>query len=229
MVAGDEDVDSRTLQNIPVFDQGNVETWVKDLRIALMARHRNHLGLGARPVVNWQGTGTPAQRAKFDKEEEIWLERKDTCVCAIYAAVKEDPVAREVVDQYLTEKEIAAAVNADQGETLASEIIGRLTTRFRGDVQDEINVWNSKFTSYVISPTETSSAGIDRLNGIIQKLRQHGQEPTDASKLSKLKEALEIPSLEQLWMTIAMLENPSYEAITSTCKRYDKAISQKKF
>jgi hypothetical protein len=114
MVAGDEDVDSRTLQNIPVFDQGNVETWVKDLRIALMARHRNHLGLGARPVVNWQGAGTPAQRAKFDKEEEIWLERKDTCVCAIYAAVKEDPVAREVVDQYLTEKDIAAADNADR-------------------------------------------------------------------------------------------------------------------
>ena len=226
MVAGEEDVDSRTLSNIPVFDQGNVEQWVKDLRIALMARHRNHLGLGARPVVNWQGIGTAAQRAKFEKEEETWLERKDTCVCAIYAAVKEDPVAREVVDQYLTEKDIAAADNADQGETLASEIIERLTTRFRGDVQDEINVWNSKFTYYVISPTETSSAGIDRLNGIIQKLRQHGQEPTDASKLSKLKEALEIPSLEKLWMTIAMLENPSYEAITSTCKRYDKAMEK---
>ena len=94
MVAGEgEDLDSRNLQNIPLFDQGNVEEWVKALNIALMARRRNHLGLGARPERPWAAhlAGTTAQRVKFESDEERWLERKDTCVCAIYAAVKDAP------------------------------------------------------------------------------------------------------------------------------------------
>jgi hypothetical protein len=46
-------VDSRNLQNIVVFEKGNVEEWKKALKIALKASRRNHLGLGARPVRPW--------------------------------------------------------------------------------------------------------------------------------------------------------------------------------
>ena len=47
--------------------------------------------------------------------------------------------------------------------------------------------------------------GIDRLNGIVQKLTQHDQPPTDAAKLSKLKTALEkVSSLNQMWLTVSL-------------------------
>jgi hypothetical protein len=39
---------------------------------------------------------------------------------------------------------------------------------------------------------------------------------------------LEIPQLATLWVTIAMIENPSYDLITRTCKRYDKAMDKTK-
>ena len=68
--------------------------------------------------------------------------------------------------------------------------------------------------------------GIDRLNGIIQKLIQRGNPPTDEAKLAKLKEALEIHSLNQLWLTISLRNNPTYAEIVATCKRYDKAMEQ---
>ena len=48
-----------------------------------------------------------------------------------------------------------------------------------------------------------------------------GQPPTDASKLAKLKEALEMPSLNQLGLTISLKADP-------TCKRYDKAMEQQR-
>ena len=229
MVAGDQDYDTKNLQNVPAFDQGNVEEWIKALEIALMAKRRNHLGLGDRPVRPWEDhqLGTAAQRSKFEHDEEKWLERKDTCVCAIYSSVKDDAVAREVVDQYMNEKRMLPANDVTK-EVLASELILRLTTRFRGEIQDEISTWNTRFTSFTIKAEETSSAGIDRLNGIFQKLRQLGEPPTESSKLSKLKEALEIPSLSQLWLTISLGENLSYVEITRICKRYDKAMEKDK-
>ena len=59
-------------------------------------------------------------------------------------------------------------------------------------------------------------------------MTKHGQAPTNAAKLAKLKEALEIPSLNQLWLNISLKDNPSYADIVSTCKRYDKAMEQQR-
>ena len=59
---------------------------------------------------------------------------------------------------------------------------------------DELGDLNKKFSHFVIQPDEKVCTGINRLNGIIQKLTQLGQPPTNASKLAKLKKALEIPS-----------------------------------
>jgi hypothetical protein len=217
----------KDLQGIPKFDQGNVEAWIKALRLALMAKRRNHLGLDPRPVRPWLAhqVGTVEQRRKFDSDQEKWLERKDTCICAINYAVAEDNVAVEVVDQYMTEKEMLADDDAEK-ETLASELVAKLKTRFQGEANDEISDWNSKFTSFAILPGEASSAGITRLNGVIQKLRKLGQPQTDAAKLTKLKEVLQIDSLDRLWVSIALLKDPTYDDITQICKRYDKAVGK---
>ena len=68
--------------------------------------------------------------------------------------------------------------------------------------------------------------GIDSLNGIVQILTQHNQPPpTDKAKLSKLKTALEkVPSLNQLWLTVSLSANMTYDEVVATSKRYDKAM-----
>ena len=155
------------------------------------------------------------------------MERKDTCVSSIYEAVQKVPEALEVVEQYILEKEIlpGKAVNK---EVLVKELLDKLVVRFRGEIQHEIGDLNKKFTHFIIQPDEKVSTGIDRLNEIIQKMTQHGQAPTDAAKLAKLKEALEIPSLNQLWLTTLLKDSPSYAERVSTCKRYDKAMKQQR-
>ena len=55
--------------------------------------------------------------------------------------------------------------------------------------------------------------GIDRLNGIVQKLTQHGLAPTPEARLAKLNQAPQIPSLEQLWLTISLREDPTYDVV----------------
>ena len=57
-------------------------------------------------------------------------------------------------------------------------------------------------------------------------MTQHGQPPTAEARLAKLKEALEISSLNQLWLTIFLRANPTYDEIVGTCKRYDKAVER---
>ena len=54
------------------------------------------------------------------------------------------------------------------------------------------------------------------------------QNSTDEAKLAKLKNALEIPSLNQLWLTISLRPDPTYAEIVGTCKRYDKAMEQQR-
>jgi hypothetical protein len=87
-------------------------------------------------------------------------------------------------------------------ETLASDLILRLTNRFRGGLEEEMGDLSAQFTNFKILPSEKVSTGIDRLNGIVQKLAQHGRAPTAEAKLAKLKEALEIPKLEQLFGSV---------------------------
>ncbi len=142
--------------------------------------------------------------------------------------MQDTPEALEITDQYILEKEILANNHPDK-EILASELLERLVFRFRGEIQDELGDLNKKFTKFVILPEEKVCTGIDRLNGIIQKMTQHGQPPTEAARLSKLKEALKAqPSLNQLWMTISLREDMSFNDVVATCKRYDKAIDQQR-
>ena len=110
-------------------------------------------------------------------------------------------------------------------EVLACELLERLVIRCRGEIQDELGDLNKKFTDFVIKPEEKVCTGIDRLNGIVQKLTQHDQLPTDAAKLSKLKTALEkVPLLNQLWLTVSLSAYMTYDEVVATCKRYDKAM-----
>ena len=97
------------------------------------------------------------------------------------------------------------------------------------EVQDELGDLNRKFTHFTILPDKKVCTGIDRLNGIVQKMTQHGQPPTAKVGLAKLKkEALEIPLLNQLWLTISLRANPTYNEIVGTCKWYDKAMEQQR-
>jgi hypothetical protein len=94
-------------------------------------------------------------------------------VSEIYSAVEDNADAQEIADQYMLEKEILPANHANK-ETLASELLTRLINRFR-ELEDEVSKLSSQFTQFVMLPEEKVSTGIDRLNGIVQKLNQHGQ------------------------------------------------------
>ena len=80
----------------------------------------------------------------------------------------------------------------------------------------------------MIQPDEKVCTGINRLNVIIQKLTQLGQPPSDSLTLAKFKEALEISSLNQLWLTILLKAELIYAEIVTTCKRYAKAMEQQR-
>jgi hypothetical protein len=109
-------------------------------------------------------------------------------------------------------------------DTSASELRDRLLLRFRGELQDELGELSKQYTSFAMIPQEKVCSGIDRLNGIVQKMRELNQPPTDASTLAVLRNALQIPSLKSLWMAIALNPNPTYAELTSVCKRYDVAM-----
>ena len=218
--------DKEDMAGLPVFDSSNVVTWAKKLKMWLMRKKRNHLGLEdppARPPIN----AAARVQSEFKEEFTRWLERKDTCVSTIYEAVQNIPVALEITDQYILEKELLPN-NDPNKEILAKELLERLILRFRGEIQEELGELSSRFTQFVILPDEKVCTGIDRLNGIVQKLIQHGQPPTEATKLSKLKEALQIPTLEQLWLTISLQPDPTYDEIVGMCKRYDKVKEKQK-
>ena len=225
MVA-DKQQEKEDMKGLPLFDSANVVNWSKKLKMWLMRKKRNHLGLEDRPA-RPPNNAQAQVRADFRTDTALWLERKDTCVSAIYEAVLNVPDALEIVEQYILEKDILPAADPEK-EVLAGELLTRLIIRFRGEIQDELGDLNKKFTHFVIQPGEKVCTGIDRLNGIIQKMTQHNQPPTPEARLSKLKEALEIPSLNQLWLTISLKINPTYDEIVATCKRYDKAMDQQR-
>ena len=142
-----------------MFDSANVVNWAKKLKMRLMRTIRSHL-LEA-PPVRPPNNPAAAVRAEYKKDIKEWLERKDTCVSAIYETAQHVPNALEIVEV---------------------------------------------------------CTGIDRLNGIVQKLTQHSLPPTPEARLAKLNQALQIPSLEQLWLTISLCEDPTYDEVVSTCK-----------
>ena len=118
------------------------------------------------------------------------------------------PDALEIVEQNELEKEIFNAADP-QKEPLSGDLLGKLFNRFCGEILDKLGNLNKEFTHFLIQPKEKVCTEIDRLNWIIQKMTQHGQPPTPEALISKLKEALEIPSLKQLWQTIILMINPT--------------------
>jgi hypothetical protein len=211
--------------SLPTFDAKNVVTWSKKMKIYLMKKKRNHLGLEPHGLVRPPNNATIEIKEVYRKALEAWQERKDTCVSEIYSAVEGNTDALEIADQYMLEKEILP-VNDPNKETLASELLTRLINRFRGEIEDEVSKLSSQFTQFLMLPGEKVSTGIDRLNGIVQKLTQHGYAPTAEAKLAKLKSSLQIPALNTLWISIALMNNPSYADVVRTCKRYDTAMDQ---
>jgi hypothetical protein len=207
-------------QRMPKFDKSNVVQWTKDIFMFLMVKNRNHKGFDTPPVLVGNAV---AARAIWVKLMDTWLERKDTCVSTIYVACQDDCDANAIVAQYMLEKEMLPDGHADK-DTSARELRDRLLIRFRGELQDELGELNKQYTSFTIVPREKVCSGIDRLNGIVQKMRELNQPPTDASKLAVLRNALQIPSLKSLWLAIALNPNPTYAELTLVCKRYDVAM-----
>ena len=69
----------------------------------------------------------------------------------------------------------------------------RLINRFKEEDQDTLRILNGKFSQLKVPPEEKLVyTSLDRLNGIIQQLDQHGQPPSDEAKLSKLQEAISL-------------------------------------
>jgi hypothetical protein len=196
MVAIDGSNYDKDRQSLPMFDPKDVVNWGDDIVMWCMTRNRNHLGFERPPTL------VGSQHAKHEKAMEVWLERKDTCVSTIFTACRYDAVALEVVKQYRREKMMLPDTDPNK-DTLASELLDRLTIRFRGELQDELGELNKQFTQFMMVPGEAVCKGIDRLNGIIQKMNQHQQPPTEQAKVSKLKTALQIDSLKDLWIPIA--------------------------
>ena len=164
----------------------------------------------------------------FERKVEEWKERKDTCISIIYECASNNGEALEIVDQYVLENEKILPANDANKESLASELTTpRLVNRFRGELEDEIADFSSQFTNFKMIPEEKVEKGVDRFNGIVQKLNRHNRGLTADAKKAKLRESLEIPELESLWVAISMLDNPSFETIVASCRRYDK-VSKKK-
>jgi hypothetical protein len=207
-------------QRLPKIDKTNVVQWTKDIFMYLMFKNRNHKGFDTPPVQVGNAAGA---RAAWQKLMDTWLERKDTCVSTIFVSCQDDCDASSIVAQYMLEKEMLPDGHANK-ETSASELRDRLLNRFRGELQDELGELNKRYTSFSMIDQEKVCSGIDRLNGIVQKMRELNQPPSDASQLAVLRNALQIPSLKTLWLAIALNPNPTYAELTSVCKRYDVAM-----
>lgn len=192
------------------FDKLQAENSAQNIRIHLMKKNRNHLGLGPIPV------GGTVRRL------EEWRERNDTCIATIWESCKHDQDVLEVANQYLEEKD-----QLNQ-EPLSEELMDRLVNRFRGELGNVLEKTTAEYHSFKIRATEKVSVGVDRLNGIIQKLTKLGQPPTDASKLAKIKASIQIEELHDLWVSVALLPtaHTTFDSVKEACERYDEAKLQ---
>ena len=106
----------------------------------LMQKKRNRLGLEDRPA-RPPNNSSAAAKTEYKTALDAWLERKDTCVSAIYEAVEGIPDALEIANQYILEKDILPQDDPDK-EVLAIELLERLVKRFRGEIQGELGDLN---------------------------------------------------------------------------------------
>jgi hypothetical protein len=90
---------------VPTFDAKDVVTWSKKMKIHLMKKKRNHLGLEPHGLVRPANNASAEAKEVYRNALEVWEERKDTCVSEIYSAVENYADALEIADQYLLEKE----------------------------------------------------------------------------------------------------------------------------
>ena len=191
----------------------------------LRKKKRNHLGLEDPPSLP-QGPGITSRDSKSYKEDlDAWLERNDTCLSIIYDTTAKDNVAREVVEQFVKAASMLPSDHPDK-EPKAKDLLKKLTERFRGEKQDEILLWSNKFTGFKIQAGEKPSEAVNRLKGILLKLKDLNQEVRQESQTAKLKQALHVKELQQLWL---MQGDLTFEQIATTCKRYDEAIKDSMF
>ena len=81
--------------------------------------------------------------------------------------------------------------------------------RISSEILDEMAVESAKVTNFKLGVLKLVRTGIDSLNGITLKLRQHNFAPSVEAKLVKFIEALDGPKLEAHWMSISILAEPS--------------------
>ena len=115
-----------------------------------MRKKHNHLGLEDRPA-RPPNNASAAAKTEYRTALDTWLERKDTCVSAIYEAVKGIPDALEIADQYILEKDILPQDDPDR-EVLASKLLEMLIIMYRVEIQDELGDLNKNFRDFVIKP-----------------------------------------------------------------------------
>ena len=108
MVA-DKEKEKNDMIGLPMFESTNVVTWFKRLKMWLMRKWRNHLGLENTP--KRPNNAAAAVRQECKEELAAWLERKDTCMSTVYESVQAVPKAMEIVDQYILEKDILVLID----------------------------------------------------------------------------------------------------------------------
>jgi hypothetical protein len=87
---------------------------------SLMKKKRSHLVLTPHGLVAPAINASYEMKLAFERKVEEWKERKDTCISIIYEYTSKNGEALEIVDQYVFEKEILPANDANK-ESLASE------------------------------------------------------------------------------------------------------------
>ena len=72
----------------------------------------------------------------------------------------------------------------------------------------------AQFTNFIVVGDKDVTSQIYTLDGIVQQLEHHNNVgPTVEAKAQKLKSALNIVKLKDLWLSVSMLDNPTYEQI----------------
>ena len=111
IVVADNNKERQDTTGLRIFDSANVVTWSKKLKMWLMQKKHNHLGLEDRPACP-TNNASAAAKAKYKLGPKTGedmriiiiiieyrtaldtrLKRKDTCVSAIYVAVEGIPDA----------------------------------------------------------------------------------------------------------------------------------------
>ena len=104
-----------------------------------MRKKRNHTGTGDRS--EQPPNVAPAQvKAEYRLAVNTWLERKNTCVSAIYETLGGVQDALEITNQYILEKEILPQMA--QTRRSWPKLLNRLIDRFKGEIHNELGDLN---------------------------------------------------------------------------------------